>query len=54
MPSQRELVRMTGEEVAAFLAERRKLHAATLDRGGSPHLMPRSSPCASFPGTTAN
>jgi PPOX class probable F420-dependent enzyme len=40
MPSQRDLVRMTDEEVAAFLAERRKLHVATLNRDGSPHLMP--------------
>jgi PPOX class probable F420-dependent enzyme len=40
MPSQRELIRMTDEEVEAFLAERRKLHVATLDRDGAPHLMP--------------
>jgi PPOX class probable F420-dependent enzyme len=40
MPSQRELVRMTDSEVAAFLAGRRKLHVATLNRDGSPHLMP--------------
>jgi PPOX class probable F420-dependent enzyme len=40
MPSQRELIHMTDEEVAAFLAERRKLHVATLGRDGSPHLMP--------------
>ncbi|HYW23067.1 MAG TPA: TIGR03618 family F420-dependent PPOX class oxidoreductase [Terriglobales bacterium] len=40
MPSQREQIRMTDEEVAAFLAERRKLHVATLDRHGTPHLMP--------------
>ena len=31
---------MTDEEVAAFLAERRKLHVATINRDGSPHLMP--------------
>ena len=26
--------------MAAFLAERRKLHVATIDRDGAPHLMP--------------
>jgi PPOX class probable F420-dependent enzyme len=31
---------MTDDEVAAFLAERRKLHVATLDRHGAPHVMP--------------
>jgi len=31
---------MSDEEVAAFLAERHKLHVATLDRHGHPHLMP--------------
>jgi len=31
---------MTDEEVAGFLAERRKLHVATLGRDGAPHLMP--------------
>lgn len=40
MPSQRALIRMTDDEIAAFLAERRKLHVATLDRDGTPHLMP--------------
>jgi len=40
MPSQRALIRMSDEEIAAFLAERRKLHVATLDRNGRPHLMP--------------
>src|SRR5499427_5871800 len=40
MPSQREQIRMTDDEVGAFLAERRKLHVATLDRHGTPHLMP--------------
>jgi PPOX class probable F420-dependent enzyme len=40
MPSQRERIRMTDEEVAAFLAERRKLHVATLDRAGAAHVMP--------------
>ena len=40
MPSQRAQIRMSDEEIAAFLAERRKLHVATLDGHGSPHLMP--------------
>ena len=40
MPSQRAQIRMSDGEVAAFLAERRKLHVATLDGHGSPHLMP--------------
>jgi len=31
---------MTDAEVAEFLAERRKLHVATLNRDGSPHLVP--------------
>ncbi|HEY7200073.1 MAG TPA: TIGR03618 family F420-dependent PPOX class oxidoreductase [Candidatus Dormibacteraeota bacterium] len=31
---------MTDGEVAAFLAAQRKLHVATLNRDGSPHLMP--------------
>src|SRR5690349_16168095 len=37
---ERERIRMTDAEVAAFLAERRKLHVATLNRDGSPHLVP--------------
>ncbi len=40
MPSQREQIRMTDEEVAGFLRERRKLHVATINRDGSPHLVP--------------
>ena len=31
---------MTDAEVVAFLAERTKLHVATVNRDGSPHLMP--------------
>jgi hypothetical protein len=31
---------MTDDEVAVFLAGRRKLHVATLGRDGCPHLMP--------------
>lgn len=31
---------MTDEEIRAFLAAPRKIHVATLDRDGSPHLMP--------------
>jgi PPOX class probable F420-dependent enzyme len=40
MPSQRERIRMTDDEAMAFLAARRKLHVATVNRDGSPHLMP--------------
>jgi PPOX class probable F420-dependent enzyme len=40
MPSQRDTIRMTDEEVDEFLAERRKLHVATIGRDGSPHLVP--------------
>jgi PPOX class probable F420-dependent enzyme len=40
MPSQRDAIRMTDDEVAAFLAERRKLHVATVNRDGTPHLVP--------------
>jgi PPOX class probable F420-dependent enzyme len=40
MPSQRSQIRMSDDEVTAFLAERRKLHVATLNRDGSPHLVP--------------
>jgi PPOX class probable F420-dependent enzyme len=40
MPSQRAAIRMTDDEVTAFLAERRKLHVATINRDGSPHLVP--------------
>ncbi|HEY4027157.1 MAG TPA: TIGR03618 family F420-dependent PPOX class oxidoreductase [Candidatus Dormibacteraeota bacterium] len=40
MPSQRDLIRMTDEEVTEFLAARRKLHVATIGRDGGPHLMP--------------
>jgi len=40
MPSQRDTIRMTGDEVTAFLAARRKVHVATIGRDGSPHLMP--------------
>jgi PPOX class probable F420-dependent enzyme len=40
MASQRELVRMSDAEVTAFLAGRRKLHVATVNGDGSPHLMP--------------
>jgi PPOX class probable F420-dependent enzyme len=36
---QRDRVAMTGEEVAAFLAQARKLHLATINRDGTPHLV---------------
>jgi PPOX class probable F420-dependent enzyme len=38
--SRRDAIRMTGEEVAAFLAEQRTLVCATNGRDGWPHLMP--------------
>jgi PPOX class probable F420-dependent enzyme len=40
MPSQRAQIRMSDGEIAAFLAERRKLHVATLASDGGPHLVP--------------
>jgi len=40
MPSRRELIRMSDQEVADFLARQRKVHVATINRDGSPHLMP--------------
>jgi PPOX class probable F420-dependent enzyme len=36
---QRDKVAMTGEEVAAFLAQARKLQLATINRDGTPHLV---------------
>jgi PPOX class probable F420-dependent enzyme len=38
--SRRDAIRMTGEEVDAFLAEQRTLVCATNGRDGWPHLMP--------------
>jgi hypothetical protein len=35
---QRDAVRMSDAEVAAFLAESRSLNVATLDKDGAPHL----------------
>jgi PPOX class probable F420-dependent enzyme len=40
MPTQRDRIRMTDDEVTQFLADRRKLHVATIGRDGAPHLMP--------------
>jgi len=40
MPSRRDQIRMTDDEVTEFLAARRKVHVATIGRDGSPHLMP--------------
>jgi len=37
MAKQRDLIRMTGEEVAAFVDGRRSLIVATLDKDGAPH-----------------
>jgi PPOX class probable F420-dependent enzyme len=36
---QRDRVAMTGEDVAAFLAQARKLQLATINRDGTPHLV---------------
>ncbi len=36
---QRDRVAMTAEEVAAFLAQARKLQLATINRDGTPHLV---------------
>jgi hypothetical protein len=38
--SRRELIKMDGEEAAAFLAEERTVVCATVGRRGWPHLMP--------------
>jgi len=38
--SRRDQIRMTDDEVAAFLAEERTVTVATLGRDGWPHLMP--------------
>lgn len=39
MPSRREQIRMTDDEVAAFLAEPRNMAVATLGPTGHPHLV---------------
>src|ERR1700742_652828 len=38
MPKQRDLVRMSDDEVAAFMGEVKSLNVATLDKEGAPHL----------------
>ena len=40
MPSQRERIRMTDEEVAEFLATERTLQVASIGPDGVPHLVP--------------
>jgi PPOX class probable F420-dependent enzyme len=40
MPSRRELIRMSDEELEAFLVEQRTVIVATLGPSGRPHLMP--------------
>ncbi len=40
MPSRRDQIRMTGDELEAFLAERKTVTCATLGPNGRPHLMP--------------
>ena len=40
MPSQRERIRMTDEEVAEFLATERTVQVASIGPDGTPHLVP--------------
>ena len=40
MPSRREQIKMTDEELRAFLAEQKVVTCATLGPSGRPHLMP--------------
>lgn len=39
MPSRRDAIKMTAEEVQAFLAEGRDLQVASINRDGTPHLV---------------
>jgi PPOX class probable F420-dependent enzyme len=40
MPSRREQIRMTAEEVRAFLSEQMVMQCATVGRRGLPHMVP--------------
>jgi PPOX class probable F420-dependent enzyme len=40
MPSRRDLIRMTDDELRAFLAEQKIVSVATLGPSGRPHLVP--------------
>ncbi len=40
--SQRELMAMSEDEVAAFLSERRRADLGTINADGTPHLVPMS------------
>ena len=40
MPSRRDLIRMTPDELAAYLAEQRRMIVVTIGPGGMPHPMP--------------
>ena len=40
MPSRRDQIRMSEEELAAFLAEQKVMQCATVSPGGRPHLVP--------------
>ncbi len=42
MPSRRELIAMTPEEVSAYLAEQRRIIIVTIGKDGMPHPMPMS------------
>lgn len=39
MPSRRDMIRMTDDEIAAFLEQGKSLQLATINRDGSPHLV---------------
>ncbi len=38
MPKRRDSIRMSDEEVWAYIAERKNIHVATINRDGTPHL----------------
>jgi PPOX class probable F420-dependent enzyme len=40
--SQRDLMAMSEDEIAAFLSEKRRAHVGTINADGSPHLVPMS------------
>ena len=42
MPSRREIIAMTPEEVSAYLAEQRRIIIVTIGKDGMPHPMPMS------------
>lgn len=40
MPSRRELIAMTAEEIGAYLASQRRIILCTIGQGGMPHAVP--------------